>query len=209
MPQGNIREVRYDVPQIPAWRQALSGALQGGLAVGGGMLNRQREAELQKNKNIMQMLPVMAQMGMLETGGVPGQPGAITAPGLPTFQATDAVPDYGERLNQLKGKDLEYEINNRERIRKQKEAARAFQVVIQADPANLKDAWAAYNSVMAGKPPPAPKPVKRKPWWEGGGVIDEPSTAAAPTDETVTIQFNDGKTQNMTREEAKAKGYIK
>lgn len=81
---AKIQQVRYDLPQTPAWRQALGAGLQGAIGGASGYFNRQQ----QQQENIMKMLPVFAQMGMLQPGG-----NDVNVPGLPSMGIIAQAPN--------------------------------------------------------------------------------------------------------------------
>jgi hypothetical protein len=98
---ANIQQVRYPVPdnQPPAWAQGLQGMVQG--------VSGYYDRRAQEQKNMMALLPVLAQMKMLTPGGKD-----IKVPGSNlSFGVNTPTTDYGEQLSKLKGQQLGYELN--------------------------------------------------------------------------------------------------
>ena len=168
---ANIQQVRYPGPEQPSpWVSGLQSI--SGLA--GGFVQGKVGAQQQEQQNLMKLLPVLAQMKMLTPGGKSGQPGVLSIPGGPSFTVGSPSTDYGQLENKAQAEKIAYENANREQIGRQKAAEKAFQAIVSADPKNLKDAWAAYKSVIEGglSADKAPSASKWQPsnWEEAGGL---------------------------------------
>lgn len=99
---ANIQQVRYPVPQQAPWAQALQGAVGGAMSGMSGYYGRRQ----QEQKNLMSLLPVLAQMKMLTPGG-----SDIKVPGTGlSFGVGSPATDYGELENKMqatqKGMDI-------------------------------------------------------------------------------------------------------
>lgn len=106
---ARVQEVRYDVPQQSPWLDALEGAVQ----VGGGMLLGKYQRERQQQEDMMKLLPVLAQMRMLQQGGTVGQPGVMNVPGLGPMRVTSPAPDQQEMYYKAKTDELMREMGEK------------------------------------------------------------------------------------------------
>jgi len=99
----SIQQVRYDVPQaeygaLGAFADLLTGATKGFI-----------DSTLEEKKNLVSLLPVLAQMKMVKPGGKKGDPGTITVGGQ-TFSITSPGLDYEDENSKLLAKQRAQEL---------------------------------------------------------------------------------------------------
>lgn len=172
---ANIQQVRYPVPQQAPWAQALQGAVGGAMSGMSGYYGRRQ----QEQKNLMSLLPVLAQMKMLTPGG-----SDIKVPGTGlSFGVGSPATDYGELENKAQYDKIKYENENRDLLAKRNAAEKAFQAIVSADPSALPQAWKAYDSIMQGGPGITENEKVEK-WtpsdWEEAGGLSRFIGAATP-----------------------------
>jgi len=90
---ANVTKVRYQQPEIPAWKQALGAGVQGATGAVGGYYDRQAAQQA----NLVKILPTLAQMKMIKPGGKQGNPNVISVGGN-NFTVTNTGEDMLDKV---------------------------------------------------------------------------------------------------------------
>jgi len=135
-----IQQVRYTQPSNRP--SILEAGLQGMLGGVSGYYDRQA----QQQKNMMNLLPVLAQMKMLTPGGTD-----VKMPGTNvSFGINQPQQDYGTLVDQQRYQQLKYENEHRDEMMKDKEAIAAYTRMMSTGNVDEETANQIYWNIKRG-----------------------------------------------------------